>query len=339
MSMNERLVVGADVGGTNTKIALARVVGRQPVIMERAIYKSREHAALDSVIAAFLERPQVAPHASSISGACFAVAGPVEHGRARLTNLPWEPDQLEIARRFGFPRVLIINDFAAAGRGVEHLAPQDLLTLQAGITEPAASRVIVGAGTGLGVALLDWDENGFEVHSSEAGHTDFAPVDALQVELLAYLRTEFSRVSYERVICGSGLARLLEFIAKTGAATPSAELRRAMQQGDPASAISEFALTRRDEAAVRALDMFVCAYGSFAGNMALVVLAHGGVYLAGGIAPKIVSKLTDGAFMRAFTNKGRFRSVLETMPVHVVMNDHVGLYGALAEAAHPGRIS
>lgn len=339
MSVNEALVLGADVGGTNTKIALARLAGGKPVIVEREVFKSQEHAALESVIDTFLKSPGVAPHAGAITGACFAVAGPVEHGRARLTNLPWQPDERVIAHRFGFPRVRIINDFAAAGRGVEHLAPEDLLTLQSGRPEVRASRVIVGAGTGLGVALLDWDENGFEVHSSEAGHTDFAPVDALQVELLAHLRSEFSRVSYERVICGSGLARILEFIAKTGGVTPSAELRQAMQQGDPANAISEFALAGRDDAAVRALEIFVCAYGSFAGNMALVVLAHGGVYLAGGIAPKIVAKLTDGAFMRAFTNKGRFRSILETMPVHVVMNDHVGLYGALAEAAHPGRIS
>lgn len=338
MSRNEALVLGADVGGTNTKIALARLADGKPVIFERQVYQSQEYVALESVIEAFLRRPEVAPYARSISGACFAVAGPVVRGRARLTNLPWQPDETEIGRRFGLPSVRIINDFAAAGRGVEHLAPEDLLTLQSGTQEARASRVIVGAGTGLGVALLDWDENGFEVHSSEAGHTDFAPVDALQAELLAYLRHEFSRVSYERVICGSGLARILQFIAQTGA-TPTPELQQAMQHGDPANAISEFALTGRDEAAVRALDIFVGAYGSFAGNMALVVLAHGGVYLAGGIAPKIVSKLTDGAFMRAFKNKGRFRSVLETMPVHVVMNDHVGLLGALAEAAHPGRIS
>ncbi len=338
MTMSEALVLGADVGGTNTKIALARVVGRKPVIVERQVYKSQEHPALESVIDAFVRRPEVAAHASAIAGACFAVAGPVEHGRARLTNLPWQPDQTEIASRFGFPLVRIINDFAAAGRGIEHLAPEDLLTLQPGISEPHRSRVIVGAGTGLGVALLDWDEKGFEVHSSEAGHTDFAPVDALQADLLAYLRHEWPRVSHERVICGAGLGRILEFIEHSGAAKCSAELRQAMEQGDPAGAITEFALARRDEAAVMSLEIFVRAYGSFAGNMALVTLAHGGVYIAGGIAPKIKSKLIDGTFMDAVADKGRFRSVLETMPVHVVMNDHVGLLGALAEAAHPGRM-
>jgi glucokinase len=338
MSMGESLVLGADVGGTNTKMALARFDGAIPIVAALHVYKSGEHVSLESVIEAFLRRPEVAVRAAEIAGTCFAVAGPVEHGRGKLTNLPWQPDEGEIAGRFAFPRVRIINDFAAAGRGIEHLGRGDLLTLQTGVAEIGASRVVLGAGTGLGVALLDWDANGYEVHSSEAGHTDFAPVDAVQVELLAHLRAEFKRVSHERVICGKGLKRILDFVEHSGTAVPSEALKAAMEAGDPPGVISEFALAARDEAAVRALNIFVTAYGSFAGNMALTMLAHGGVYLAGGIAPKIVSKLSDGTFMRAFSDKGRFRSVLESMPVHVVMNDHVGLYGALAEAAQPGRV-
>ena len=338
MSTAAPLVLGADVGGTNTKIALARVEAGRARVLERQVYKSREHVSLESVIEAFLRRPEVAASTESIAGACFAVAGPVEHGRGRLTNLPWQPDEMEIAQRFTFARVRVINDFAAAGRGIEFLEKTDLLTLQGGTEEAHASRVVVGAGTGLGVSLLDWDQTGYEIHPSEAGHTDFAPIDALHVELLAHLRREFSRVSHERVICGAGLARILDFVEESGVGTPSNELKEAMARGDAPGAISEFALAGRDAAAVCALDIFVRAYGSFAGNMALIMLAHGGVYIAGGIAPKIAPKLQDGAFISAFRNKGRFGRVLETIPVHVVMNDHVGLYGALAEAAHPGMI-
>jgi glucokinase len=231
------------------------------------------------------------------------------------------------------PRVCLVNDFAAAGLGIAHLRADDLLTLQAGVPVERGDRVVVGAGTGLGVAVLDWDDSGHEIHPSEAGHTDFAPVDPLQDQLLVHLRRQFPRVSCERVLSGAGLGYILAFLIESGGGTPSPALAAGMREGKAASAITELALAREDALAVRTLDLFVAAYGSFAGNMALVTLAHGGVYIAGGIAPKIAGKLADGDFMRAFTAKGRFRPLLESLPVHVVMNDQVGLYGALAEAS------
>jgi glucokinase len=330
-------VLGADVGGTTTKIGLARVEGSRPVLRHRSLYPSKDYGSLDDVIAAFLSEPAVVSFSASIAAACFAVAGPVENGRARLTNLPWRPAEDEVARRFRFPRVRLVNDFAAAGLGIEHLSGADLLTLQAGTPVEHGDRVVVGAGTGLGVALLDWDDTHYEVHPSEAGHTDFAPVDALQDGLLAHLRRRFPRVSYERVLSGKGLGYIFDFLVESGAGMPSAELGRAAKDGDAARVISEFGLAGRDALAQQALDIFVSAYGSFAGNMALTMLAQGGVYIAGGIAPKIVGKLQDGTFIRSFTAKGRFYSFLESFPVHVVMNDHVGLYGALAEAARTAR--
>ena len=332
MSVPEPVVLGADVGGTNTKIALARFEAGVPHVIERSIYPSRSYASLELVVEAFLSTQQVAALAGNIAAACFAVAGPVENGRGRLTNLPWTPEEAEIARRFGFPRVRIVNDFAAAGLGIAHLSSADFLTLQEGTPVERADRVVVGAGTGLGVAVLDWDETRYEIHPSEAGHTDFAPVDALQDELLAHLRRQFPRVSYERVLSGAGLGHILAYLMQNGAASPSPALEARLGGGDPAKAITGLALAGKDELAKRTLEVFVSAYGSFAGNMALVTLAHGGVYIAGGIAPKIAAKLTDGDFMRAFTAKGRFQPLLESLPVHVVMNDHVGLYGALAEA-------
>lgn len=333
--MNARtfLVLGADVGGTSTKIALARFESGEPVLIERKVYASARYPALERIIEAFLAEDAVAPHVPAIQAACFAVAGPVEGGRGRLTNLPWEADEAGIARRFGFGAARVINDFAAAGLGVAHLGSDDLLTLQRGTVLERGERVVVGAGTGLGVAVLDWDDTYYEVHPSEGGHSDFAPVDALQDRLLAHLRRQYPRVSYERVVSGSGLIRILTFLQESGAGAPSDLLKEALANDSGAAAITELALSKQDPLAVQALDLFVSAYGAFTGNMALVTLARGGVYIAGGIAPKIAAKLQDGSFIRAFTAKGRFKSLLETMPVHVVMNDQVGLYGALAQAS------
>lgn len=337
MSAHEVVVLGADVGGTGTKVGLARMESGRLVVLDKQVYRSRDYTALELIVEKFLARPSVMLHAAALNTACFAVAGPVEHGRAKLTNLPWQPDEAVMAGRFGMRHVRIINDFAAAGLGVDQLAADDLLTLQAGEPEARAQRIIVGAGTGLGVALLDWDEGGYEVHPSEAGHMDFAPTDRRQDALLAHLRQAFPRVSYERVICGAGLVRIFCFIEETEGPGACTELKEAMSVGDPAKAITDFALSGKDPAAVRALDVFVTAYGAFAGNMALAMLAHGGVYIAGGIAPKIAAKLQDGSFVRAFSDKGRFTRLLEGIPVHVVMNEHVGLYGALAEAARLAR--
>ena len=332
-----RLVLAADVGGTNTKMGIARFDAGRAILVKSKVYPSGQYASLELVVEAFLREPEVAPHAGHIDAACFAVAGPVEGGRARLTNLPWQPDENEVARRFSFRRARIINDFAAAALGIDQLADEDLLVLQAGVPIEHAPRVVVGAGTGLGVATLDWDEGGWEVHPSEGGHSDFAPVDALQDQLLSDLRSRFGRVSYERVISGPGLPRILSFLDRSGAGVPTPALSAALRTGDPAKTITEFALRKSDDLAVRALDLFVCAYGAFAGNMALVTLAHGGVYVAGGIAPKIADKLLDGTFMGAFAAKGRFQKLLHAIPVHVVMNNQVGLYGALAEAARIAR--
>jgi glucokinase len=266
------------------------------------------------------------------TGACFAVAGPVEDGRARLTNRAWTITEDALAAHLHLNAVRVINDFAAAGVGIGALAASDLLTLQAGTPVEGAPRVIVGAGTGLGVAILLFQDGAYRVHASEAGHGDFAPGDAMQDALVRYLRERFGHVSYERVVSGQGPPAIVEFLASTQSCTPSRELEDAIAEGDAAKAITQFALEDRDPTAVRALDLFASAYGAFAGNMALTLLAHGGVFIAGGIAPKIAAKLGDGTFMRAFCAKGRLQKLLATMPVHVVMNELVGLYGALLEA-------
>jgi glucokinase len=326
------LVLAADVGGTNTKLALARVEARRATIVKRCIYPSPEYATLELAVGEFLSQTDTAPLAAGIAAACIAVAGPVEGGRARFTNLAWRIEEAELADRLAIPRLRVINDFSAAALGLELLGPDDFLTLQEGTRVEGAQRVIVGAGTGLGVGVLAWAGNGYRVMPSEGGHADFAPVDALQDELLCFLRSKYGRVSYERVVSGRGLPRILEFLKTVAPPHPTAELLHALEGGHPARAISEFALSGRDPVAQRALEIFVSAYGAFAGNMALITLAHGGVYIAGGIAPRIAAKMQDGSFIQAFSAKGRFKRVLDTMPVRVVLNDQVGLLGAIAEA-------
>ena len=333
MSARGRAVLAADVGGTNTKLAIAHLEAGKLDGIERRVLPSRSFASLEAAVEAFLSEPAIAPHADQVAAACFAVAGPVDAGRARLTNLPWRIEESALAAHFSIPCVALVNDFAAAALGIDALAPGDFLTLQQGAAAEQANRVVVGAGTGLGVALLTWSESGYRVLPSEGGHSDFAPTDELQQALVADLLKQFGHVSAERVVSGAGLVRILEFLARQGADGPGPALAEAMARGDPADAIARAALDRLDGLAVHALDVFVRAYGAFAGNMALIALARGGVYVSGGIAPKIAGKLGDGTFIGGFVGKGRFRALLETIPVRVVMNENVGLLGALTQAA------
>ena len=330
--MADRYLLAADVGGTRTSIALA-VAGPLPRIAVQRAYASQDFNSLGDIVADFVSRPEVAAHYASIAGACFSVAGPVANNTCTLTNLGWKTDGAVLAREFRLPAVSLVNDFSAAGLGIAALAPADIETLQAGQSIGHGTRLIIGAGTGLGVGLLTWHGDGYHAHASEGGHADFAPVDESQDRLLAHLRRTFGRVSYERIVSGPGLMRIFSFLQDTGAGVPSKAFQDASnKRSDTAELIAEFALARFDPLAVRALDLFISVYGAFAGNMALATLARGGVYISGGIAPKIVGKLKEGAFIRAFTTKGRFSDLLAAIPVHVVMNTQSGLLGALLEA-------
>lgn len=316
-------VMAGDLGGTKTIVQMAEVDpdGAQRVLYQRT-YQSNDYPQLLPLLQDFLARA----HSGAPQGACFGVPGPVHGARAKTTNLPWSIDARALERALGIPRVHLINDFQAAGYGIEALAPGDLVTLQAGETQPGAPRALLGAGTGLGEALLVRRGERYQVLASEGGHADFAPTDELQMALLAHLLARFGQVSYERVVSGSGLVAIYEFLCtRAGVATVF----------DGAARISGAALAGDDPTAVQALDLFVRVYGAQAGNLALTVLATGGVYVAGGIAPKIIDKLRDGAFMEAFCNKGRMRALAETMPVHVITNPEVGLLGA-AVVAHRG---
>ncbi len=317
-------VLGADVGGTKTLLRLVAVAeGRPGAVLGEARYDSAGHASLTAMIQDFLAgRPRPA-------AACLAVAAPVEGRRTRLTNLDLTVDADEIEAVCGMARVRLINDFVAVGYGIETLGAGDCLTLQPGKPRAGAPRVVLGAGTGLGVALLSWAGDHYAVWPSEGGHVDFAPIDEEQIALLRFLMARHGHVSYERVLSGPGLVALFDFVCGQGDMGP---LRQAVAQ-EGAAAVTRAAFEAGEPAALRAVDLFLRIYGAQAGNLALTAWARGGVYLAGGIAARLAPRLAASGFLEAFRAKGRYREVLGEFPVHVVLRAQVGLDGAVAVAA------
>ena len=317
----KKILLAGDIGGTKTLLRLFESGGG--VLAERR-FDSASFASLSQVVAGFLsDSPSL-----SIAAACFGVAGPVEGGRANITNLPWQIDAASIIAEFHIPQVRLINDFQAVAYGIEALENQDLATLQAGAPQECGVRAVIGAGTGLGEGFMVWQGSYYAAFPSEGSHADFAPTDALQIELLRYLAARYGHVSYERLLSGPGLVNIFEFLRDSRSQQATAELQSAMEAGDPAAAISDCAMSGKDDLAVSALDLFARIYGAEAGNLALKVLARGGVYIAGGIAAQIMGKLEDSEFLRAFADKGRFAGLLGDIPVHVVLNPKVGLMGA-----------
>ncbi len=315
--------LAGDIGGTKTLLQISATGSACAPLLQKS-YPSAGYAGLAEMLDEFLR----ATATTEIAAACFALAGPVSGRRVKLTNLPWEVDADVIGARFSIAQVSLINDFEAAGLGIAALQPDDLLTLQAGEAQAQGMRVVVGAGTGLGVAWLPWQGGGHAVHPSEGGHMDFAPTDAMQYELLCYLQQRHGHVSYERIVSGPGLVAIVEFLSNSGLAEPSAQLLKAMTQEDAAAAIAQRAQQGDEPIAHMALDLFIQIYGAFVGNVALAALPHGGIYVAGGIAAKIATAMQHGTFLRAFRDKGRFAGLLETLPLHIVTNPNIGLLGA-----------
>jgi glucokinase len=329
-----QLVLAGDIGGTKTLLQLLELPedGSKHFLFERR-FESAAYADFSLIVKEFLRSAECMPAATApISAACFGVAGPIRGEVASITNLGWVIDGGALSAEFGIPRVSLINDFAAVGYGIAALKPEDVVTLQAGEAVPQGVRAVLGAGTGLGEGFLVWQAGRYIALPSEGGHVDFAPTDLAQVNLMRYLQARNGHVSYERILSGSGLVTLLDYVQESGLAAVTPALQQAMTTTDPAAAISEFGLDGRDPAAVYALDLFVAIYGAQAGNLALTLLPRGGLYVAGGIAPKIIQRLQRGSFMQAFNDKGRFESLLRTIPVQVVMNPKVGLMGAVEVA-------
>lgn len=321
--------ISADIGGTKTLLRAAEWTDGQTLVRCEKRYSSSSYPCFSDVLREFLNDPSLAEIGHPAS-ACFAVAGPIKDQRATLTNVPWVMDAEAIAREFSIARVTLINDFAGVALSIDCLPEEDLVTLQAGKPYAGQMRVALGAGTGMGVSWLSWQDGRYAALATEAGHIDFAPANALQDRLLASLRERLGHVSVERVLSGPGLTNIFNFLLTDG--TGSGERVSEHLEGDQGAYVSGLAFNQGNPVAMRAMDLFAEIYGAYAGNLALAGLCRNGVFVAGGIAPRIVDKLKEGGFMKAFRDKGRFSQLMEQIPVSVVMNSKAGLLGAEQEA-------
>jgi glucokinase len=322
------VILAGDVGGTNVRLALFEPVGGLLVRREEVKLGSRDFGTLDDAVARFLGGRR------RVTAAAFGVAGPVREGRCEAINLPWVVDAAKLARGLGLPDVILLNDLVANGVGLGELSETDFAVVNCGDEDPAGVGALISPGTGLGEAILIRDGRGWRALPSEGGHASFAPRNPREIGLLQYLQKDLAHVSAERVISGRGLATVYRFEReRSGLPEPawlSAEIAR---RGDAAPAVSEAALSGKDPVAARSLEHWVSLYGAEAGNLALKVMATGGVFLGGGIAPKVLPKLLDGTFLGAFCDKGRLAALLARIPVRVVLNDECALLGAARAAA------
>jgi len=322
-----RLLAG-DIGGTKTNLGLFEGrEGRLEPLLQRQ-YHSGSFSGLEPMIRDFLKQ---AP--GTIDAAAFGISGPVVDGHVETPNLPWSIAAKDLQSALQIPALALINDLEAMAIGATTLAESAFAALNAGQARLKGDRVVLAAGTGLGEAGLVWDNQGYRVIPSEGGHADFAPRNELEWQLCHFLIHKYGRASYERVLSGPGLVNLYSFFRERSPTQEPEGLRTALANGDPAAAITQAALEGRDPVSQEALNLFVSIYGAEAGNLALKFLATGGVYIGGGIALKILSKLQDGAFMKAFQDKGRLSALLSSFPVKVILDPLTPLYGAADAAA------
>jgi glucokinase len=319
-----RLLAG-DIGGTKTLLRLSEVTSTGLVTLHEASYRSADFEHLSPMVRLFLSE---AGSNRLPAAACFAIAGPVHNDQSLVTNLSWTLDARQMETDLGIPQIRLINDFAAVGYGILALQPEDIVVLQDRPTIAQAPIAVLGAGTGLGEALLVSNGGKYEVMATEGGHADFAPRTDLEVGLMTFLRERHGRVSVERIVSGQGIYRIYEYLRSAGFAAVSSAVEAQFQAEDPSAVIAAHALSASDVLCTKALDLFVAAYGAEAGNLALKSLPYGGLYLAGGVGAKILPKLQDGTFIENFLDKGRMRSLLQNLRVSLIVNPKVGLMGA-----------
>ncbi len=327
------MIIAGDIGATKTLLQLVECgSGRALVAFERR-YADAAYPDFASLMTAFLAEARASGvDAASLEIAVLGIAAPVRGETVRLTNRAWVIDAKALSSAFGIKEVRLVNDFAAAARGIELLEPSDFVTLQEGEPEDKAPRVVLGAGSGLGVAYLVWIGDRYQVIDGEGGNAGFAPATPLQAQLWFALHERSGHVSVEQVVSGAGLVAIYDFLREQRAAPESPQLSRAFGTEDRAAAITEFALQKNDPLASLALDLFIDAYGATAGDHALTLLARGGVFVAGGIAPRIIARIQAGRFIASFRDKGRFAGVMAGIPVRVVTNAGLGVLGATAIA-------
>jgi glucokinase len=320
------MILAGDVGGTKVHLALFDFIDGNLKHTRDKQFPAKEYAGLEAIVKEFLI-------AEKVTAACFGVPGPVRDGQLRLTNLPWTLDRRELARNLKIDYIFLINDLQANGYGIAELDAEQIYTLSEGDARQVGNRALISAGTGLGEGFIVWDGRNYVPYPSEGGHADFAPRNEDEIDLLRFLRQKYNgRISSERVVSGMGLTNCYEFLREVRGLEEPAWLAERMTQEDPNAVITESALKATSKICEKALDMFVSAYGAEAGNLALKVFSVGGLYVGGGIAPRILEKLKDGTFLKAFTDKGRLSQLLVNMPVRVILESRTALIGAAAYA-------
>ena len=321
-------VLAGDIGGTKTALAIVNIGPASLAVERLETYASAAYPGLEEIVGTFLSTEPSRPRVAG-----FGVAGPVREGSARITNLPWRIETRALSRKTGVRRIALHNDFVSAAMGLRFLKPAQVATIARGRAERGGPIALLGAGTGLGQAAVIRLSDREIVAPSEGGHADFGAANEIQGRLTAHLRRTFGRVSRERVLSGPGLVRVYEFLRAEGGAREGNHVREAFRRGDdPAAVVSRFGLARRDRLCRAALDLFVSIYGSEAGNAALQYRATGGVFLAGGIASKILPALRRAEFVSAFRSKPPMEDLLSRIPVRVVLDPKLGLFGAAAGA-------
>jgi glucokinase len=323
----DHYVLAGDIGGTKTNLGLFTRGKRRPLLKFHETYPSRQYSSLESIIALFLAKYPV-----NIKSACFGMPGPIHNGAVRVTNLTWKTSESRIRGRFKFKKVRLINDLTATSLAIPFLNKKELHTLNKGSRQKDGNLAILAPGTGIGETLVVCESGSFIPVPSEGGHVDFAPNNEKEVELLRYLKKKYGHVSLERILTGPGLADIYAFLTSRRKDKDDRRILIEIKKADPAMIISQAAIKGEAKSCKAALDMFVSILGAAAGNLALVGMTKGGVYLGGGIPPKILPKLKDGAFISSFTDKGRFKGLLEKIPVHVILNDTAALLGAASKA-------
>lgn len=326
------MILAGDVGGTKVHLALYRFQqGSLEHVRDRK-FSAPQYPDLQSIVREFLgtEDQQAS---DEIDAACFGVPGPVRKNVIQLTNLPWTLDGRQLSRDLQIEHLFLINDLEANGYGIAELTPEQLFILSEGDSRQVGNRGLIAAGTGLGEGVIIWNGKNHIPMASEGGHTDFGPHNDLEVELLQYLRSDLKgHVSWERVCSGIGIKNIYAFLRDVKKMEESSQLRQRMKEEDPNAVIGELGESGENELCAKTLEIFVSIYGAEAGNLALKILAHGGIYVGGGIAPKILKTMQNGAFMQAFCDKGRMRDLVSHMPVRIILESRAALMGAAAYA-------
>ena len=317
-------ILSGDIGGTKTTLALFEYKGQEINLRARESFVSNRHDSLQAVLKKFLSTDMPIADVAS-----FGIAGPVHDGLCVTTNLPWRIEAATLSRDFDIPNVLLINDLEANAWSIDHLPDKDLFRLHDGKPDAGGNRAIISAGTGLGEAGLYWDGKRHIPFATEGGHGSFSPTNDTEIALLQYLLEKTDRVGWEQIVSGTGLVNIHDFLLAHNGTAPPSWLLQQMAEGDAAAAISKAGLTSRCSLCSQALDIFVHLYGVEAGNLALKIMATGGIYIGGGIAPKILPALQQRGFLNGFFSKDGMESLMRDMPVHVILNADAALYGAL----------